>query len=456
MKLLSSAELARIRAYIAANTARFVAELCDLLAIESVTQEPRGIAACAQSLQRHFEEVGCPARLYETPGNPIVIATTSAIGHSQAILVYGHYDVMPADERGEGWASPPFTPTLRQGRVFARGAGDNKAQHFAHLKALEALRACDLGVPAVTFVIEGEEESGSASLPKFLSEHRELLRARFCYAADGPRHELNRPTVYLGSRGLLGIEITFDSGIADAHSGNRGNIIPGSAWRLVECLASLRSANRQPAVRGFLDGVRPFQCADGLTVGSLPYDGDTLSTELRLPALRSIDATEYYRRLAFSPTLNISGLLTGYTGPGLKTVIPARASAKIDCRLVADQTPESVLEALRDHLAAAGFADARIDVLDAMPPYRLDLEHPLVGPVVAAVRAATGTEPVVWPSLGGTTPQSVFHEVLGLPCLWSAYANWDQGNHGPNENMSVACFLEGVAISASVLFALGR
>jgi acetylornithine deacetylase/succinyl-diaminopimelate desuccinylase-like protein len=181
-----------------------------------------------------------------------------------------------------------------------------------------------------------------------------------------------------------------------------------------------------------------------------------LSEELHLPALKLIDAAEYYRKLAFSPSMNISGLISGYTGLGLKTIIPAKASAKIDCRLVADQSPEGVATAFRDHLIAAGYSDARIDVLDTMPPYRLDLDHQLVEPVIAAVRIAACEEPVVWPSLGGTIPQSVFHNVLDLPCLWSAYANWDQGNHGPNENISIACFLQGIAISASVLSAFGR
>ena len=213
MNLLSSAELARIRAYIAANSARFVAELCDLLAIESVTQEPRGIREYAQTLRRQFESVACSAQICETNGNPIVYAKTNTPDSGKAVLVYGHYDVMPADERGDGWASPPFKPSLRQGRIFARGAGDNKAQHFAHLKALEVIRACNLRVPAVEFVIEGEEESGSVNLPKFLSDSRELLHATFCYAADGPRHELNKPTVYLGSRGLLGLESRSTRGL---------------------------------------------------------------------------------------------------------------------------------------------------------------------------------------------------------------------------------------------------
>ena len=445
-----NASLDAVRRYVDDNAERFVDELKALLRIRSVAGDAGEVARAAAALAEHFERVGLDTRILPSAGNPVVYGETlppDATGPT--VLLYGHYDVMPAGDADE-WTSDPFEPVVRAGRIWCRGVGDNKAQHFAHVKALEAMRACGLPVPRLKFLVEGEEETGSTSLPGFVREHREMLAADLCYAADGPRHESNRPTVYLGCRGVLGLELSVRGANRDLHSGNRGGVAPNPAWRLVEVLASLRDADGKVTIEGFHDGIRPVSEAEHAHVASLPFDGAALAAELDLPCIADLDAAGYYRRLMFSPTLTINGLLGGYQGPGGKTVIPSRAAAKLDIRLVADQTPEAMVERLRAHLARHGFDDVTLELHEAMQPSRTPMDNPYVAPVVDAVRDASGEEPVVWPSLGGSIPQYAFVEGLGVPCIWSAYANWDEGNHAPDENMQLDLFLQAIRISASV------
>ena len=436
--------------YVDTHAERFLEELKALLRIRSLAGDAGEVTRAAEALREHLERVGMTARILPSSGNPMVygeLDPRSAGGPT--VLLYGHYDVMPAGDPAE-WRSDPFEPTLRDGRLYCRGVGDNKAQHFAHVKALEAMAACGVETPHLKFLIEGEEETGSTSLPGFVAEHRELLAADLCYAADGPRHESDRPTVYLGCRGVIGLELSVRGANRDLHSGNRGNVVPNPAWRLVQVLASLRDATGRVTIEGFEDGVRPPSPQELAHIAALPFDGATLAAELDVPELGQMDASEYYRRLMFSPALTINGLVCGYTGPGGKTIIPSSAAVKMDIRLVADQQPGHMIDILRRHLATHRFDDVTLDVHEVMKPSRTPLANAYVDTVVDALRAASGEEPVLWPSLGGSIPQYAFVEGLGVPCVWSAYANWDEGNHAPDENMRVDLFIQAIKMSASV------
>ncbi len=439
----------RVYQYVEANRGRFIDELKDLLRIRSIASIGEEVKRNAEALQAHLERVGMESRIMPSTGNPMVYGERQGADGGPTVMLYGHYDVMPAEDT-HLWDSDPFEPTERDGRIYCRGVGDNKAQHFAHIKALEAMQACGVATPHLKFVLEGEEETGSASLPGFVRDHAALLAADLCYAADGPRHESNRPTIYLGCRGVLGLEISLRGAKADVHSGNRGNVVPNTAWRLLDMLRTMRDASGRVLIDGFEDGVAPPGEAERAMIAALPYDGAKLADELGVESLRGMAGPDYNEALMFRPTLTINGLTSGYSGPGNKTIIPARAAVKLDIRLVVDQDPGHMVGLVRSHLDRHGFADAEMEVHDAMKPSRTAADNRYVPIIVEAVRDASGEEPVVWPSLGGSIPQYAFVEGLGTPCIWSAYANWDEANHAPNENVVTDLFIQACKISAGV------
>lgn len=439
----------RVYQYIEANRGRFVDELKDLLRIRSVAANVAEVKRNAEALQGHLERVGMAARIMPSTGNPMVYGECAGADGSPTVMLYGHYDVMPAEDT-ELWDSDPFEPTERGGRIYCRGVGDNKAQHFAHIKALEAMQACGIATPRLKLVIEGEEETGSASLPGFMRDHAGMLAADLCYAADGPRHESNRPTVYLGCRGVVGLDISLRGAKTDVHSGNRGNVVPNTAWRLLDMLATMRDSSGRILIEGFEDGVAPPSEVERAMMAALPYDGAKLADDLGIESLRGLTGLAYNEALMFRPSLTINGLVSGYSGPGNKTIIPARAAVKMDIRLVVDQDPAHMVAAVRRHLDRHGFTDAEMVVHDTMKPSRTAANNRFVPVIIGAVRDASGVEPVVWPSLGGSIPQYAFVEGIGTPCIWSAYANWDEANHAPNENVVTDLFIQACKISAGV------
>lgn len=438
--------------YIDANRARFIEELKEFLRIPSVATDAKAVDACARKLEGALAKAGFDAKLMPSSGNPMVYGERG--GQGPVVLVYGHYDVMPADPKT--WKSPPFEPTEREGRIYARGVGDNKAQHYAHIKAVEALQACGLSAVPLKIVLEGEEETGSTSLPGFVKQHRDLLAADVCYAADGPRHDSNRPTIYLGCRGVVGFELSVRTASRDVHSGNRGNVVPNPGWRLLQALQSMRDGKGRVLIEGFYDDVRPIGPDDGRMLDALGFDGQKMGTDLAVEELKGMKAREYHERVMYRPTLNISGLVSGYTGEGIVNIVPASATAKMDIRLVVDQGPDRIIACVRRHLAKHGFDDVEMTVHDVMKPSRTPSSNNFIGPIVEAARQAAGQEPVILPALGGSIPQYAFVEGLGVPCIWSAYANWDEQNHAPNENMVIELFIQSIKMSANVFHSLSR
>jgi acetylornithine deacetylase/succinyl-diaminopimelate desuccinylase-like protein len=441
--------------YIDANRERFVEELKAFLRIPSIATNATAVSTCAEKLKGALAEVGFDARIIPSSGNPMVYGELPGVEGAPVTLVYGHYDVMPPGDASK-WESPPFEPTLRDGRIYARGVGDNKAQHIAHIKAVEALRACGKTNVPLKIVLEGEEETGSTSLPGFVANNRELLAADVCYAADGPRHESNRPTIYLGCRGVVGFELKVKTASRDVHSGNRGNVVPNPGWRLLQALSTMRDAEGRITIEGFMDDVRPLGAEDHKLLDALPFDGQKMGTELAVEELKGLAPKEYHQRVMYRPTLNISGLVSGYGGEGVMNIVPAEATAKMDIRLVVDQAPDKIMALVRKHLDRHGYKDVELIVHDTMKPSRTSSANNFVGPIVDAVRQASREEPIVLPALGGSIPQYAFVEGLDVPCIWSAYANWDEHNHAPNENVVIDLFIQSIKLSANVFHSLAR
>jgi acetylornithine deacetylase/succinyl-diaminopimelate desuccinylase-like protein len=445
-------------AYVENHEEEFLDDLRSLLAQPSISATGEGIDRCVRQVRRLCLEYGFDeAEIVETPGNPAVIAHAFADADTDGstALLYGHYDVQPAT--ASEWRSPPFDPTVRDGpdgepRLYARGAGDNKGQWFAHLCAVRALRETG-GLPTdVTLVIEGGEESGSEHLAWLVEERREALGSDVAVVADGPIDESGRPHVLLGSRGLLYVDIEAEGANRDLHSGNFGGPVPNPATAVVELLASLREDGRI-TLEGFYDDVRPLTDRDREVLAAIPFDETAAKADLGLSAFATDPDESYTERLLCRPNLNVAGLDAGYGGEGMKTVLPSKARAKIDFRLVADQDPDAVFDALRERVEADAPAgiDVELDRVAAMAPQRTPADSPVVEPTMRAVREGWDAEPILKPSLGGSVPTYVFADALDVPCLVVPYANADENNHAPDENIALSCFRAGIKTTVALL-----
>jgi acetylornithine deacetylase/succinyl-diaminopimelate desuccinylase-like protein len=424
-----------------------------LAAQPSVSTRNEGVRECALLLREVMEAAGIRTRLLETGGQPAVYGEVEGPPGAPTVLFYGHYDVQPPEPL-ELWRTPPFEPTVRDGRIYGRGVADNKGQHLCHVWAVRAWREAAGELPVtVKFLIEGEEETGSPHLADLVREQRRLLRADLVYTSDGGMHPSGRPAVYFGVRGLLYVEVEIRGAGADAHSGNKGNVLPQPAWELVDLLHSLRGPDRRAAFPGFYDAVRPTTPEQEDMLRGMPFDREAFLAEHGLDESPVGDGADYYRRLTFEPTFNISGLVSGYTGEGSKTIIPSRAVAKIDFRLVADQDPDAVFESFARAVAGRN-PRAEVRRLAATPPSMTDPSLPVSQTIVRAVRDGWGTEPVI-SALGGTLPDYVFTRILGVPSVIVPYANHDEQNHAPNENLRLDRFFAGIRTTLHVLDALG-
>jgi acetylornithine deacetylase/succinyl-diaminopimelate desuccinylase-like protein len=397
---------------------------------------------------REMELAGLTARVVETAGRPAVIGQRHGPAGAPSVLVYGHYDVQPPGPR-ELWHSEPFEPVVRDGRIWARGAGDNKGQHFAHLQALRLLLERDGGYPcSVTMVLDGEEEVGSPNLASVVEQERAALACDVVVWSDGPVNASGRWQVLHGVRGILGVRLSVTGPNRALHSGNFGNVAPNPAWRLVHALAGLRAADGRVLVDGFYDDVEPMPAADRAALGKLPVD---VAAELRDIGVAAMedghDGLSFLERLAAVPTLTIDGIASGDLD---RTIIPESASARLDVRLVAGQSPERVFGRIVEHLRRhAPEVTATMEL--AVPPSRTPIDNPYTPLLARAVEAVTGQAPVVVPALGGTLPDYVWTQVLGAPSLGLPLANVDESNHGPDENLEVERYLAGIAIAMAAL-----
>jgi acetylornithine deacetylase/succinyl-diaminopimelate desuccinylase-like protein len=426
--------------------------LLRLVAQPSISTRNEGVRECAAMLQDIMGTAGISTRLLPTEGHPAIYGEVEGPSGAPTILFYGHYDVQPP-EPVELWRTPPFEPTVRNGRVYGRGVADNKGQHLCHILAVHAwCEVADELPVTVKFLIEGEEEMGSPHLANLVRERRHLFGADLVYTSDGGMHPSGRPAVYFGVRRLLFVEVEIRGANSDAHSGNKGNVLPQPAWELVELLHSLRGPDRRAAFPGFYEHVRLPTPKQESALREIPFDRNSFLAEHGLDESPISDSVDYYRRLTLEPTFNIAGLVSGYTGEGMKTIIPSRAVAKIDFRLVPDQDPDEVFEAFARAVAERN-PKAEVRRLGATAPSLTDPSLPVSETVIGAVRDSWGTEPIV-SSLGGTLPDYVFTRILDVPSVIVPYANHDEQNHAPNENLRLDCFFAGISTTLHVLDAL--
>lgn len=446
--------------YVAEQFDGFLDDLFTLLEQPSISATGEGVAECTALAKRLCREYGFDGvETVETDGQPAVIAHADAdtdTDERPTVLIYGHYDVQPVDP--EKWTSPPFEPTVREGpdgreRIYARGAGDNKGQWFAHLCAVRALRETT-GLPVnVTLLLEGEEESGSPHLDRVVSDHAAALAADLTYVADGPVDASGRPHVLMGARGLLYVQLDATGPNRDLHSGNYGGPVPNPAWELTRILSSMKDEDGRVTIDGFYDDVRPLTDLDREALAAMPFDAEAVRADLDVGGFADGPGDSYLEKLLYYPTLNVAGFTSGYGGEGTKTIIPSTATLKMDMRLVADQDPDDVYETFRSHVEAhaSGTVDVAVSMLGTMSPQRTPLDHPVREPVLDAVAEGWDADPILKPTLGGSLPTATFARHLETPVVVVPYANSDEDNHSPDENLALDCFENGVRTTAALL-----
>ena len=431
---------------------RDLSELFRLLAQPSISAQGIGVPECSALVRELLTASGFVARIIETPGAPVVYGERCNVPGQPTLLIYGHYDVQPADPLA-GWDSPPFEPTIRDGRIWARGVADNKGQFVANVLGARAWLETAGELPInVKVVVEGEEESGSPNFPAFVAAHRELLAADLVYVSDGQVFETDQPIVEFGNRGMLYIELVAHGPSRDLHSGNFGGVAPNPAWTLVHLLATMFSPAGEILVPGVLDAVRPVSPELRAALDAIPLDEAAALAEIGLTVDGKAEpkGLPYYDRLMVRPTMNIAGFTSGYGGAGSKTVLPAEARVKMDLRLVPDQDPALIYEQIKRHVAthAPGVEIMHHGMMD---PVAVPLDSPLAAPVRRAVETGFGVAPVDVPMVGGSLPSAVWPRELGVPALVVPYGNADQQNHSPNENMIEGRFYAGIRTSAALL-----
>ena len=451
---MATPDLSDLFTYINQNEQAFLTRLIDYVRLPSISAYGEGIGEVAEYIANVMRKMGLNTRLMPTAGWPMVFGESFPRPGALTVLLYGHYDVQPPDPL-ESWITPPFEPTVRDGRLYARGVADNKGQHFAQLLALETLLACRGPLPCnVKVLLEGEEEVGSPHMPAFVEAHRDELRADLVIISDGPVHESGRPVISFGVRGVLDIELRARGANRDLHSGHWGGIAPNPLWTLVHLLATMKNERGEITIDGFYENVEPLSELEREALAKLPIDVEQVKRSLDLQHLDEPQERGYFERLSAWPTLTINGIHGGYGGPGSKTVLPHEAVAKCDIRLVEAQRADEILAKVKAHVQRHA-PEVSVTSHGGMDPSKTPLDSPFTEPLRQAIKAAQGVEPLLEPARGASLPNYAFTRTLGIPAFGVPYANADEANHAPNENMELARFFAGIKTGAAMLSYLG-
>ncbi len=429
-----------------------VRTLLDSIRIASVSMTGEGIADQVTFLKKRLEGWGFRAEVHPTASHPIIYAEAGPANAKVTWLLYGHYDVYPADEKQEGWRTKPFEPVVEGDRIWGRGAGDNKGQHLAMLHAIALWRELHGELPVrIKVILEGDEETGSIPLPKFVEANRERLAADFCCYSDGPMFPGDQPVLLMGVRGNLGLVFKAKGAKRNLHSGNFGGVAPNPTLDLIHLLAEMvdRQGRMQVPGAGYADvAIAP---ADMAAVRALTLDHAEFVESVGVEPTTGADDALFHERVMLRPAFNVSGFTAGHTGQGIKNIIFKEALAKADVRLVGGQDPDQVLAAIQAFARDRGYDNIEVEGIKGTPASRTPLDHPMVAQVKRAVAQGFGREPLVVPSLGGTTPDFVFTRLLGLPSIVIPLAPYDENNHAPNESTKVSLYLAGVRTGMHLL-----
>ncbi len=467
--------------YIQTHYRTFIEGLLPLLAQPSVSHERPDVRRCATLLCDMLQQEGAHAEVMETPGNPVVYGEIAGVRDDITVVLYNHYDVKPVKPLS-AWRSEPFVPMFRRGRVedgaaqvsdwrtlseaallsslvYARGSGDDKGPLYGNLMALRTMRAV-VGAPPcrLKFLYDGEEEIGSPHLPAFLRQHPERFRGNVMIIADGPMHPSGRPTVSLGVRGVMMLEIRLQTANQILHSGHYGNAVPNAAWELVQLLATMRDSQGNCLIDRFYTDATPPTPDEQRLLADIPFDDDGMRAFLGIERWEGPEGLSFYDKTLFRPTFNINGLQAGSVGASRSTVIPHHATAAIDVRLVAGMNMDEVCRHIVEHVQAH-CPGAQVELIHGYEAYKVAVTHPEVQKVVGAVHELCQSlgqtaPPVILPTMGGSLPLHDLAQALNMPLISLPLANHDDNQHAPNENLRLGHFVQGISTLLMVLHGL--
>jgi acetylornithine deacetylase/succinyl-diaminopimelate desuccinylase-like protein len=455
-------DIAAVLAHLERRHAPILAELIEFAAIPSVSTDPAHSAdvhAAAAWVATKLAAAGpFSVQTIATPGSSVVYAEWLGAPGAPTVLIYGHYDVQPPDPL-ELWHSPPFEPTLRDGRLYARGASDDKGPMLIPIKVAEAFFAAQGRLPInVKFMIEGEEEIGSPHLEPFIAAHRDLLAADVVISADGGMWRIDEPSLTVANRGLAGLDVTLHGPAKDLHSGRHGGSVANPLHAMASLIASLHDPDGRVAVAGFYDRVRELTPKERAEIAALPFDESAYLAQVGAAAAVGEAGYTTLERQWTRPTLEVNGMWGGYQGPGQKTVVPSVAHAKITCRLVPDQEPEEIVALLTRHLESHVPAGARLTITPGdhgARPFHIGRDNPALKAAEFALEATYGVAPLIV-RMGGTVPVAeIFQRLMGLDTVYFSFSTGDEDFHAPNEFFRVHRLHEGLAAWARLWDRLG-
>lgn len=446
-----------ISGYVSAHQARLLDELLDFLRIPSVSTLPEhkaDVERAAEFTAAALRAAGLPhVEIIQTAGHPLVYAESLAAPGKPTVLCYGHYDVQPPDPL-ELWNSPPFEPVIANGNIYARGSADDKGQFYTHIKAIEALRELGGALPLnVKFLIEGEEEIGGKSVAKFVAENPEKLKADVALVSDTALYAPGLPTLTVGLRGLVYMEVEATGPSRDLHSGLYGGAAPNAVYGLVELLAKAKDDRGTIQIPGIYDSVAAPSPAELESWASLPYDEAEYLKEVGSSALTGEPGRSTFEKTWARPTFEVHGIAGGFTGAGAKTVIPAKAVAKVSMRLVPDQDPDSIVASFREWVAAHAPEGVSIEVrvLSGGPGLLVNPDHPAMAIAARCFADSLGRK-TVFVRGGGSIPiVGDFAQHLGIPTILMGFGLPDDGLHSPNEKFAVDNYYKGIVTVAHFL-----
>ncbi len=447
-----------LQTFIDEHRQRFLDELTEFCRLPSISAEGRSLDETSEWVAARLEEIGATTEILDVPGGPpAVLGELGPTDAARTLLIYNHYDVQPVDPL-DLWDSPPFEPAIRDDRFFARGIADNKANFLSRVHAVEAWQATRRRLPLrIKWLLEGEEEIGSPHLTAFCETHgKRWADADGCVWESGYKDELGRLRLYSGLKGLAAFELRARGANADKHSA-LATLLPNPAWRLVWLLATLKAPDETILVEGLIDHVAPPSEAELRHLADTPFDDaamrDTHGVET---FVTGVTGKEALLRHLYQPTCTICGIGSGYSGPGMKTVLPRKGFAKLDFRLVPDLTPELVKDLLHRHLARHGFGDLEVIDLEGEHPAPGQIGSEVVKAALATARDVYGKEPVLWPHMVGSGPMYVVATQYGIPCVGFGTGYHGANVHAPNENIRLADYFEGIAMAARFFERFGR
>lgn len=447
----------RVQDYIDNHLDVFRDQLFDLLRIPSISADSDykdDLIRAAQFLKREMENIGLNrTELFETDGHPILYGELCPYEDRPVVLIYGHYDVQPPDPLEE-WETPPFEPVIRGGRVYARGASDDKGQSYTHLKAIEAYLRTGVDLPVnVKFLFEGEEEIGSPNLIPFIRDHREKLACDMVLISDTAMFAEDQPSITYGLKGLAYMEVEVFGPKQDLHSGVFGGAIQNPANALATMIAKLLDEDGIVRIPGFYDDVLPLEPSEREAFRNLPFDVEAYRKELDVPKLHGEKGYSTIERATARPTLDVNGLWSGYQGKGAKTVLPARAGAKISMRIVPDQNPKKIAELFTDYIHKIAPDTVRIRVTEhhGGHPVLIDRDYYGMRAAADAFQSVYNRE-ALFSREGGSIPiVADFQRLLGAPSILMGFGLSKDALHSPNESLFMKDFYRGIKTSAAFL-----